>query len=119
MATHSSILAWEIKWTEEPGGLQSVSQVGHDLATKPPSDVRIITSWSLGQVRKKVSPVSRVWVKQALVQQGMYGKQENTHLEWPDQTPTKFDKIIILKNFSLITIFKWITLKRKFGVCSQ
>ena len=22
MATHSSILAWEIKWTEEPGGLQ-------------------------------------------------------------------------------------------------
>ena len=24
MATHSSILAWEIPWTEEPGGLQSV-----------------------------------------------------------------------------------------------
>ena len=23
MATHSSILAWEIQWTEEPGGLQS------------------------------------------------------------------------------------------------
>ena len=23
MATHSSILAWEIAWTEEPGGLQS------------------------------------------------------------------------------------------------
>ena len=32
MATHSSILAWRIPWTEEPGGLQSmVSQrVGHD-----------------------------------------------------------------------------------------
>ena len=32
MATHSSILAWKISWTEEPGGLQSmVSQrVGHD-----------------------------------------------------------------------------------------
>ena len=31
-ATHSSILAWRIPWTEEPGGLQSmVSQrVGHD-----------------------------------------------------------------------------------------
>ena len=25
MATHSSILAWEIPWTEEPGGLQSIS----------------------------------------------------------------------------------------------
>ena len=35
-ATHSSILAWRIPWTEEPGGLQSmVSQrVGYDLATE-------------------------------------------------------------------------------------
>ena len=24
MATHSSILAWEIPWTEEPSGLQSI-----------------------------------------------------------------------------------------------
>ena len=31
MATHSSILAWKIPWTEEPGRLQSVvSQSGHD-----------------------------------------------------------------------------------------
>ena len=32
MATHSSILAWEIPWTEEPGGLQSLGsqRVGHD-----------------------------------------------------------------------------------------
>ena len=32
MATHSSILAWEITWTEEPGGLQSmeVTRVRHD-----------------------------------------------------------------------------------------
>ena len=31
MATHSSILAWEIPWTEEPGGLPSVGsqRVGH------------------------------------------------------------------------------------------
>ena len=31
MATHSSILAWEIPWTEEPGGLQSMGsqRVGH------------------------------------------------------------------------------------------
>ena len=36
MATHSSILAWEIPWTEEPGGLQSMGsqRVGQDLATK-------------------------------------------------------------------------------------
>ena len=31
MATHSSFLAWEIPWTEEPGRLQSMRQrVGHD-----------------------------------------------------------------------------------------
>ena len=32
MATHSSILAWRIPWTEEPGGLQSMGsqRVGHD-----------------------------------------------------------------------------------------
>ena len=32
MATHSRTLAWEIPWTEEPGGLQSMGlqRVGHD-----------------------------------------------------------------------------------------
>ena len=32
MATHSSILAWEIPWTEEPGGQQSMGsqKVGQD-----------------------------------------------------------------------------------------
>ena len=36
MATHSSILAWEIPWPEEPGGLQSVGlqRVRPDLVTK-------------------------------------------------------------------------------------
>ena len=35
MATHSSILAWEILWTEEPGGLQFMGsqRVGHDWAS--------------------------------------------------------------------------------------
>ena len=34
MATHSSILAWKIPWTEEPGRLQSMGsqRVGHDWA---------------------------------------------------------------------------------------
>ena len=36
MATHSSVLAWEILLTEESGGLQSMwsQRVRHDLATK-------------------------------------------------------------------------------------
>ena len=36
MVTHSSILAWEIPRTEEPGGLQSMGykRVGQDLVSK-------------------------------------------------------------------------------------
>ena len=40
MATHSCTLAWEIPWTEEPGGLQSMGHkrdMGHDLVTKQQS----------------------------------------------------------------------------------
>ena len=35
MAIHSGILAWEMPWTEEPGGLQSMGSQRdeHDLAT--------------------------------------------------------------------------------------
>ena len=38
MATHSSILAWRMPWTEEAGGLpvHGVTGVGHDLAAEPP-----------------------------------------------------------------------------------
>ena len=37
MATHSSILVWEIPWTEEPGRLQSIvsQRVGHDWSNLP------------------------------------------------------------------------------------
>ena len=31
MATHSSILAWKIPWTEKPGGLQSVGSQESDM----------------------------------------------------------------------------------------
>ena len=30
MATYSSILAWKIPWTEDPGRLQGSQRVGHD-----------------------------------------------------------------------------------------
>ena len=40
MATHSSILAGKIPWTEEPGGLQSMGsqRVRHDLLIKQPQE---------------------------------------------------------------------------------
>ena len=48
MATHSSILAWRIPWTEEPGGLQSMEskRVGHDWTTIL-SFFKEVTNWQL------------------------------------------------------------------------
>jgi len=36
MAIHSSILAWKIPRTEEPGGLQSMGSQGSDKTKSPP-----------------------------------------------------------------------------------
>ena len=48
MATHSSILAWRIPCTEEPGGLQSIEsqRVRHNSATKPQQQ-RGSPAWTL------------------------------------------------------------------------
>ena len=48
MATHSSILAGRIPWTEEPGKLQSMGsqRVGHDLGDYP-KWVKISITWPL------------------------------------------------------------------------
>ena len=69
MATHSSIFAWEIPWTEEPGGLQSMGsqRVGHNLATKQQQQQqsmqgRLVWTWNsiqfLFQKQQKVSKYS-------------------------------------------------------------
>ena len=43
MATYSSVIAWEILWIEEPGGLQFMEllRVRHNLAT-----AHMVNSWS-------------------------------------------------------------------------
>ena len=47
MATNSSIPAWRISWTEEPGGLQSMGsqRVVHNLATKQQQQSSVGSSW--------------------------------------------------------------------------
>ena len=44
MVTHSSILAWRIPWTEEPGGLQSMGsqRVRHDEVTNTHTHIHTI-----------------------------------------------------------------------------
>ena len=48
MAAYSSILAWKIPWTEEPGGLQSVGlqRVRHDLAAEQKKKVVLPLTWA-------------------------------------------------------------------------
>ena len=57
MATHSSILALEILWTEEPGGLQSLrlQKVAHDLATKQQQALSEVRLFVLKFDRRKVA----------------------------------------------------------------
>ena len=48
MVTHSSILAWEIPWTQEPGGLQSMGsqRVRHSWATRQQQQLKM--TWKTG-----------------------------------------------------------------------
>ena len=50
MAAHSSILAWEIPWTGEPGGLQSMrlQRVGYALVTKQEQRSTFTREWKCG-----------------------------------------------------------------------
>ena len=55
MATHSSILAWRIPWTEEPGGLQymGLQRVRHDWEQHPEKIMSLITleNWPGGLMK--------------------------------------------------------------------
>ena len=72
MTTQSSILAWEIPWTQEPGGLQFMGSqsVRHNFVTKlPPLQCRVIPTGTLeGEIFKGTLSVSSMFVK-------MQGKQ--------------------------------------------
>ena len=64
MATHSSILAWKIPWTEEPGRLQfmGLQRVRNDLATNTFTYVHslLLMKWS-------VTTISYVWTIEKLL----------------------------------------------------
>ena len=46
MAIHSDIFAWEIPWTEEPGGVQPTGfqRVRHDLTTKQHEGLKFLST---------------------------------------------------------------------------
>ena len=64
MATHSSTLAWEIQWTEEPGGLHSMGlqRVGHDLALKQQHQGPLSTKASTNDAKTPVQAQGTQWM---------------------------------------------------------
>ena len=67
MATHSSILVWEIPWIKEPGRLQSTSQrVRRDLVTKQQQYSNGASCWD--------------FVLKDVIQGMMTGPQHETHI---------------------------------------
>ena len=63
MAAHSSTLAWEIPWTEESGGLQSMGpqRVGHDLVTKQHNLDKFCKSEPLSRIPIQVNLLKRLF----------------------------------------------------------
>ena len=53
MAAHSSILAWRISWSEEPGGLQSMGRKESDVTERLTHDVTLVEH---GILDGKLSP---------------------------------------------------------------
>ena len=98
MATHSSILAWEIPWTEEPGGLQSsrLQRVGHDCSTEQQlciqNNCTLTYKHSLvAQTVKNLPIMQEAWVR-SLGQEDPLEKEMATHssvfawkIPWTDE----------------------------------
>ena len=96
MATHSSILAWEILWTEEPSGLYS--PWGHNLVTKPPPP---LVNYSLKKLvlksRKKVVFMAFI------ADSGQY----QLFLFWMFHFPSHFSDISSISKFSTREPHSW------------
>ena len=58
MAAHTSILAWEFPWTEEPGGFQStgLQRGGHGLATTGRKSLGTATKTQCSQRENSIKP---------------------------------------------------------------
>ena len=97
MAPHSSILAWEIPWTEEPGGLQSTGwqRVGHSWATNSFQDCywmeleTMACPWPSSRLRWFLKGLEMLWRRSASSLSSPQGtwegrrKKEGDGGDWP------------------------------------
>ena len=78
MATHPSILVWEISWTEDPGRLQSMGwqKVRHDLATRQQQQQQTVYSM------KEHCKIHNMEYSNTSYQEG---KEARKHDPWPGE----------------------------------
>ena len=85
MATHSSILAWEIPWTEEPGSLQTIGsqRVVHDLVTKQQEIIHRACgmAWREREIRKVENGLEVILVVLAV-----------GHIKWEQDREIKYER---------------------------
>ena len=93
MAAHSSLLAWEIPWTEELGTIHGITRVGHRLASKPPPPMsQMHTRW-MREWSCQISPGRASWRWQI---ENWAGSDEKQLLspcveESPEQRATRYN----------------------------
>ena len=85
MATHSSILAWEIPWTEQPSGIQSMElqRVGYDLATKQQQYAKQVTDETILDSTRNPTQCSVV------AQMGMKSKKGDIYIYMAEKETQK------------------------------
>ena len=109
MTTYSSILAWEIPWTEEPGGLQStrLQRVGHDWATSLSLSLSVrpipFLSFIVSLFAWNVPLGSLIFLKRSLV--FPFLSFSSTSLHW-SLRQAFLSLLVILWN----SVFKWVYL---------
>ena len=83
IATHSSILAWRIPWTEEPDRLQSIGsqRVGHERSHLAHTHAR----WTHAGLGLALNPMKKTWIGSG--EKAIWRQRQR--LEWCGQGPTK------------------------------
>ena len=109
MATHSSVVAWRIPWTEKPGGLQSMGsqRVGHDWAT---NTFTFIHSLKISGIFWTKKQFQRGWVSSLRQKQSL----DDVKADWTlsiasaSSTPwTAFRQVIYFKTWFKVAEQSW------------
>ena len=109
MATHSSTLVWEISWTEEPGGLQSIAMSSHLKGLRVGGCRREQIAYCLIQPRPLDIPLEKKQTdtgRQSSLPQGLKSKVNNIK-KHPDclENFLKVPKIAVCESLSKLPIY--------------